>query len=113
RVQVENNLGHPLFIRGTYNRLARTLTYAVIHQGVGRIYGLDMGKHHRNPDRSVVGRVHKHEWTEQFRDARAYEPPDITVPVDQPVQVWAQFCAEAKIRHNGVMVVPPPLQEVL
>lgn len=113
KVQVVNATGYPLFVKGSYNRIARTLSYTVIHQAVGRIYGLDMGKGHRNPNRTVVGRVHKHRWSEQFRDADAYEPPDITAPVEDPTAVWGQFCAEANIRHNGALAGPPPLQEVL
>ena len=113
RAAIENQQGRPLFVRGSYNRLARTLTFAVIHQGVGRIYALDMGKAHLNPDRSLVGDLHKHRWTDEHRDAQAYVPNDITASVGDPVAVWHQFCAEAGIKHNGVLRPVPPLQENL
>jgi hypothetical protein len=35
---------------------------------------------------------------------------DITAPVTDPISVWRQFCAEAKIKHDGVMHPPPPVQ---
>ena len=40
----------PLFVRGSYNAEAQTLTFAVINRAVGRICGLDLGKDHHNPD---------------------------------------------------------------
>jgi hypothetical protein len=69
-----------------------------------------LGKAHTNPTGIIVGEVHKHRWTEQFRDKQAYEPEDITASVNEPVRVWAQFCAEARIVHNGTMREPPPVQ---
>ena len=49
RIEVESSGGWPLFIRGSYNRLAETLTYALIMKSEGRIYALDLGKDHHNP----------------------------------------------------------------
>jgi hypothetical protein len=113
RAVLSSAAGHPLFVRGSFNRLARTLSFVVIHRSVGRIYGLDLGKPHRNPSREWVGETHKHTWTEEFRDKEAYEPPDITASVNDPVSVWGQFCEEARITHSGRMVPPPPVQEEL
>ncbi|MGH8191833.1 MAG: DUF6978 family protein, partial [Rhodanobacteraceae bacterium] len=42
-----------------------------------RIYGLDLGKDHHNPQCNQVGEKHKHRWTDQYRDKEAYEPRDI------------------------------------
>ena len=39
-----------------------------------------------------------------------YVPEDITEPWDQPIEVWNQFCTEARIRHTGRMY-PPVVQE--
>jgi hypothetical protein len=110
RAEITSDAGHPIFIRGSYNGLAQTLTFAVIHRGSGRVYGLDMGKSHRNPDNQVVGECHKHQWREAVRDKEAYEPPDIVAPATEPLQVWEQFCVEANIQHEGVMH-PPPMAE--
>jgi len=110
RAEVLSDPGYPLFVRGSYNALAQTLTFAVIHRGAGRICGLDLGKDHHNPDCHNVGRRHKHSWNEPQRDKEAYVPDDITAPAGDPVAVWKQFCAEANIRHTAVMHEPPPPQ---
>lgn len=110
RAEVKSDAGWPLFVRGSYNSLAQALTFAIIHKGVGRIYGLDVGKDHHNPQCDRVGEIHKHRWTEQFRDKEAYVPTDITAGVGKPVEVWRQFCMEASITHAGGMIEPSPPQ---
>ncbi|MDY0164964.1 MAG: hypothetical protein RBS80_00385 [Thermoguttaceae bacterium] len=110
RAEVRSDAGYPLFVRGSYNPLAQTLTYCVIHRGAGRIYGLDLGKDHHNPDCHDVGRRHKHRWNEPVRDKEAYPPSDITAPASDPVAVWRQFCQEAGIQHDYAMHEPPPVQ---
>lgn len=97
---------------GRYNRFAGTLTYALIHRTVGRIYALDLGADYHNPTCQRVGEKHKHRWSEVFRDKEAYVPADITAAWDEPITVWQQFCAEANIRHIGIMH-PPIMQEEL
>ena len=110
RAEVESHQGWPLLVKGRYNRLAGTLTYALILKTKGRIYGLDMGKDHHNPQCHQVGDKHKHRWSERYRDKEAYVPDDVTAPVSDPVAVWNQFCAEARIQHGGIMNSPPPEQ---
>jgi hypothetical protein len=66
-----------------------------------------------NPDGKLVGEKHKHRWTEQYRDKEAYVPADSTEPVETPVKVWHQFCAEAKLKHIGTLKAPPAAQEDL
>jgi hypothetical protein len=110
RTEVLSDPGYPIFIKGSYNALARTLTYALIHRGSGRIYGLDMGKDHHNPTCQFVGEKHKHRWNEPLRDKDAYCPEDITADVATPTDVWLQFCVEAKISHAGIMHSPPVTQ---
>lgn len=107
RVPVNSDSGFPIFIKGWYNREARTLSYSLIHRGVGRIYGLDLGKDHHNPSCTFVGEKHKHSWNELSRDKDAYVPADITMPGSDPVGVWREFCQEARINHVGVMHPPP------
>ena len=48
-------------------------------------------------------------WVPGHRDKWAYVPGDITHPWNHPVEVWAQFCAEANLEHRGVMH-PPRVQ---
>lgn len=110
RAEILSDTGYPLFVRGSFNPLVPAVTFALIHKGVGRIYGLDMGKDHRNPDNNRTGDKHKHRWTERFRDKEAYVPPDITALASSPVEAWSQFCAEAAITHRGTMHPPPPHQ---
>lgn len=109
-IEVTSQIGYTLSIKGSYNPAAQRLTYALIHPDFGRIYGLDMGKNHRNPSGNKVGRKHKHRWIEQLGDQEAYVPEDIVAPVTDPVTVWQQFCSESFIRHDGVMHSPPTLQ---
>ncbi len=113
RAEVLSAMGWPLFVRGSYNRLAGALTYALILKPEGRIYALDLGKDHHNPQCTQVGEKHKHRWTEQMRDKEAYVPADITAPVSDPVSVWREFCAEARIEHKGNLPQPPAIQEDL
>ena len=107
--------GYPLFIQGCYNSAAGKLSYTLIHRQAGRVYALDLGADHRNPppDREKVGEKHKHSWTEEWGDRKAYVPADITEPWSRPVEVWSQFCEEARIRHEGTMTPLVPLKEVL
>jgi len=107
RVEVASEAGYPLFVRGSYNPLAQKLTYCLIHRAVGRIYGLDLGSDHHNPSCRTVGDPHKHRWSEVTKTMEAYVPSDITAGIDNPVVVWRQFCAEAKIMHNGILHSPP------
>lgn len=109
RVEVETEAGWSLFIQGRYNRLAAKLSYSLILRTEGRIYGLDLGRGHINPNGEFVGETHKARWSERYRDKEAYVPQDITAPVHNPVAVWEQFCAEANIQHDGVMN-PPSLR---
>ena len=106
KFRVEVNSEYPIFVNGWYNPFSGKLSYAIIHRSVGRIYGLDLGAEHRNPDRQLVGEKHKNYWLEGHRDKWAYVPEDITEPWSNPVAVWEQFCAEANLRHLGSMSLP-------
>ena len=99
KAEIQTQSGnYPLSIRGTCNPIILSLSYHVICPPYGRIYGLDLGKDHRNPDGKQVGEKHKHRWSEIYRDKEAYEPKDITASGDDPITVWKQFCREASIR---------------
>ena len=50
RSDINSYEGYPIFIKGWYNPRAGKLSYAIIHRGVGRIYGLDLGAEHQNPE---------------------------------------------------------------
>lgn len=113
RAEVRSEAGYPLFINGRINPLAGTLSFTLIHRATGRVYGLDLGADHHNPTCNHVGEKHKHRWTDRFADKEAYAPDDITASADGPLTVWRQFCAEAKITHQGILQRPPPVQEEL
>ena len=113
RAEITSQAGYPLFVRGSFNPLAQTLTFAIIHASSRRIYALDLGKDHHNPSCTSVGEKHKHRWTDRFRDKDAYVPDDITQPATNPVAVWQEFCFEANITHNGIMNAPPAQQKNL
>ncbi len=113
RAEVQSDAGWPLFVRGSCNQLAGTLSYTLVLKTAGRIYALDLGKEHHNPTCDQVGEKHKHCWKEQFKDKEAYVPADITAPVNDPVAVWRQFCQESHITHRGKLAAPPTLQKDL
>ena len=95
-----------LAIAGWFNPATQKLTFALVARGVGRIYGLDFGRQHPNPDGELIGEMHKHRWTREHRDRSAYVPTDITAGWSEPVTAWRQFCAEANLAHAGTMVAP-------
>ena len=109
RTDVSTSDEYPLIVVGRYNPSAGKLSFGLILRGFGRIYGLDLGVGHRNPDGQIIEGVHKNSWREGAGAKWAYAPPDITALWDEPVEVWRQFCAEAKIEHPGIMR-PPEVQ---
>ena len=113
KAEILSDTGYSLSVRGTYNPVVGALSFTLVYSGHGRIYGLDLGKDHRNPTGEKVGDKHKHRWTEQYRDKHAYVPPDITATPKDVVEAWEQFCAEASIRHDGKMSPPKPAQDSL
>ena len=113
KAQVLSEPGYSLFVKGTYNPVAGALSFTLVYSGHGRIYGLDLGKDHRNPTGETVGEKHKHRWTEQYRDKHAYIPGDITAQPHDVVLAWEQFCVEASISHDGTMSPPRPTQNDL
>jgi hypothetical protein len=110
RIEIQSEVGYPIFIKGSYNPLVETLSYSLIHRGSGRIYGLDLGKDHHNPSCTYVGEKHKHIWNESLRDKEAYVPNDINAGVIDPLSIWEQFCHETKIRHEGILHSPGSVQ---
>lgn len=113
KAQIITAGGWPLYMKGTFNPLIPAISYALISQTSGRIYALDLGKGHKNPDGTRVGDTHKHRWSEEFKDKQAYEPEDITSTPENPIEVWQQFLQEARIQHHGRMHPPPPIQRDL
>jgi hypothetical protein len=99
-----------LSVKGSFNAAAQKLSYVLICQGVGRIYALDLGADHHNPDCHDVGERHKHRWSEAQRDKNAYAPADITEAASNPQGVWQQFCDEANITHSGLLGTVPAAQ---
>ena len=112
RIDVESKNGPPMFVHGHYNVAAGKLSYALILKATGRIYALDLGTDHHNPECTQVGEKHRHRWSESHRDKIAYVADDITAGVSDPVAVWKQFCVEARIRHDGYMDQPVVQREL-
>lgn len=110
RVDIESTEGYPIFVQGWWNRDSGKLSYSIIHRRIGeRIYGLDLGAEHINPDGEPVGEKHKNYWVPGSHAKWAYVPDDITATWDHPVDVWEEFCSEARITHSGTMQ-PPSFQ---
>lgn len=49
RAEIQSWSGWPLFVRGSYNPLIPALSYVLLLKTTGRVYGLDLGKDHHNP----------------------------------------------------------------
>lgn len=113
KADIESDAGYPLIVVGGYNPLAEKVKFALIHRAAGRIYALDLGSDHRNPDGNLVGEIHKHTWTDEHRDKKAYVPRDITARPTEPLKAWEEFCDEANIKHEGDIHSPPPAQLLL
>jgi len=106
-VPINSDLGYQLKIRGSYNSKCKTFGFAMLLGGHGRIYGLDIGTDHRNPkQKERIGKIHKHKWSNIYKDKQAYVPNDITKGVCDVVKIWKEFCIEAKIRHEGELQLP-------
>ncbi len=106
RVDIDSSEGYPILVDAWCNFASAKLSFSIIHRSVGRIYGLDLGADHQNPDGTFVGEKHKNHWVPGSRDKWAYVPGDITETWEHPVEVWRQFCHEARISHYGEMQVP-------
>ena len=113
KVDVKTSTDTPLMVAGSYNYDIPALSYHLAFKGLGRIYGLDYGKDHHNPSCVNTGTLHRHQWTDSFRDKEAYKPSDITAPITDIIGVWEQFCIEANINHIGKLSSPPPRLEEL
>ena len=87
RVDIDSDDEYPIFVKGWYNTASGKLSYSIIHRTVGRIYGLDLGADHVNPDGKHVGEKHKNYWVSGSRDKWAYVPEDITEPWNRPMDV--------------------------
>lgn len=113
RAEIRNDGNYPIFIAGKYNPLSGKLSYSLILRGTGRIYGLDLGADHRNPDGNMIRGKHKNYWKDGYRAKFAYIPEDITATWDRPVEAWHQFCAEANLSHRGIMRQPDEQRSLL
>jgi len=105
RAEIVNDFGAPLQVAGTYNPQARKVSFSILHPEVGRLYGLDLGGAHAESGRIVIQGTHKNKWTEEASN-HCYVPEDITATEHEPVRAWEQFCAEAKIDHQGLLHLP-------
>ena len=110
--EIISSINYPISIKGSFNFKRRILSFSIIHREVGRIYGLDMGQTHKNrATGKKSGRIHKHIWTDLYKDQYTYDPLDITEPFHNVIGVWRQFCLEARIKHEGeVLGLPDYLQ---
>ena len=106
RIDIDSSDDIPIFVKGWYNPFSGKLSYAIVHRSVGRIYGLDLGADHRNPDGERVGEKHKNYWVPGTGDKWAYVPEDINQPWNRPVAVWEEFYKEARLTHSGTLRNP-------
>lgn len=100
RREIKSNSGYPIFVDRWYGPDSEKLSYAIIYRGVGRIYGLDLGAEHRNPDGKFVGEKHKHRWQQGAGVKWAYDSQDITALWNQPVMESARKGMGAILRRG-------------
>ena len=104
RVKVENELGYPLWIKGSYNYELQKTGFALFSQDAGRLFAVDAGQDHHNRSCSYVGEIHLHTWTEATKDRDA---SPVEVNATDPLSLWRWFCASAKVIHVGALLEPP------
>lgn len=107
--------GYPaIWVVGQYIYTAEKISFSLICEDIGQIYGLDIGQSHRNPESRVrIGDVHKYRWTDKYQDKWAYEPTDPIPSCEDPVGVWKAFCAQICLGHRGVLKPPTPESPIL
>lgn len=102
-VQVEEQL--PLRLYGRFN--PRTGNYSfILFFGRLNLRRLDAGKRHHNPECDNVGTIHKHKWTDRFRDKWAYEPSEMNSNVSI-TESFDRFLTECKVTLEGRFAAPP------
>ena len=74
RAEILSDAGYPLIMCGSYSGEAQTLTFAMIHRGVGRIYGLDLGKNTE---------IQTGAWSEKSINIRGESPRKPSLPMSQ------------------------------
>jgi hypothetical protein len=107
RVKVENELGFPLWVKGSYNRELDKTSFTLFDQNTGRIYGIDSGQDHHNASCDWVGDLHAHQWNEITKDREATTFNWPSNEALTPVGLWREFCHTTGIRHDGVLSAPP------
>ena len=76
----------------------------------GRLWQRNLYEHIVRDDKSL-GRIEQYildnpvNWSLDPENP-LYVPEDITEPWDRPIEVWKQFCTEARIHHRGRMFRP-------
>ena len=99
-VQYDNSSNREIEINIWCNTDAPTITIAYFVADVGRIYGFCLGVPHNN----VL--YHRHHGV---RESEIITPLPDTVArlVGNPAAVWAKFCAETSLTHQGNFRNPP------
>jgi hypothetical protein len=107
RVKVENEPGFSLWVKGSYNRDLDKVSFPLFDQNTGRLFGIDSGQDHHNRGCQWVGELHVHRWNEATKDREAalFSLPSNAEMT--PAALWAEFCRQAKITHNGGLPNPP------
>jgi len=106
-VRAEEQL--PLRLYGRFNPRTGNYTFIFFH-GRLNLRRLDVGKRHHNPECDNVGSVHKHKWTDRFRDKWAYEPSDIQDSASIRENLL-KFLAQCNITLDGHFVEPPQIYQ--
>ena len=79
------------------------LIYILRYAHRENIRRLEFNKPHGNPGtlpKQVVGKLHKHKWTDAYGDEWAYEPTDIENPWD-PRRSLGNFLSECNIEFKA------------
>jgi hypothetical protein len=102
-VEAEEQL--PLRLYGRFNPRTGNYTF-IFFCGEVNLRRLDVGKRHHNPECEDIGEVHKHKWTNRFRDKWAYEPVEVRT-TDPIAMAFGIFLNECSIALEGRFVGPP------
>ncbi|HXG33898.1 MAG TPA: hypothetical protein VNJ11_11070 [Bryobacteraceae bacterium] len=98
------SVGHAMVLKGV---ITEATGYFKLHLFAGSqpIVMLHAGKVHHNPDcEKLHERIHKHVWTDAYREKRAYVPTELTV--SDWASVFHGFLRECNIGFRGRFVAP-------
>lgn len=104
KIRVKNAQNLPLYLNATYRILVPSYSFNFSIRGVGPICRLDVN----DSEHLGLGRTHKHSLSGPD-DPRRNLPSAVSLPQLEEASIetaWRWLCNQAKIVHNGRLILP-------